>query len=587
MADLSQSSQLADAGVARIRRLKSGERTGGWLLPLLLLLLVLLSLAGPRAWAQSGQVFTGVIGGGGVLTDTSGQFTVAEVNQRFESGQGYVARPEDITPTLPGQATWYRIALPAVTTPTRLILTVPHPGMDRIDFYRPTPDSGWSVDSAGDSIPVSDWPMRNLYPSFRFEVQPGEERNTYMRVQHSQAISLHWEIWDAASFFENSKLLHMLIGAYAGLVLVVVLQAAFHAISWRDAVSLAFAGHVAVALLAQLALTGLTGEYFWPNNAWWNDRAPVVLSMSGLALLHVLVRQLVVERGERWLSHALLAMALAGLLIALGFVAIGRSPFFALTTPYILLSFLLLLAVAGWYAWHRPSVGLWLLVALLAVTIGGVFPVMRNEQLLSMSFATQYGAQFGVGAEIGLLLIALHFRNRQRRDSQLRVGALAKVDPLTGLANHKVMLQRLEQLIQRQKRDPSLGAVVRVRVSNAIEIRQEYGMEAAQAAVVHAGACITGVLREGDVVARHRDGDFVLILGGHTRRDELSDLGQRLIARGLGDSQRLPVNTVLQLKVAIAEAPFRAGDHTALRQALGAALAELSAKPGKALRFIV
>jgi hypothetical protein len=42
----------------------------------------------------------------------------------------------------------------------------------------------------------------------------------------------------------------------------------------------------------------------------------------------------------------------------------------------------------------------------------------------------------------------------------------------------------------RQQRDPGAGAVVRVRLGNAIDIRQDYGMEAAQSAVVQAGACV-------------------------------------------------------------------------------------------------
>ena len=109
----------------------------------------------------------------------------------------------------------------------------------------------------------------------------------------------------------------------------------------------------------------------------------------------------------------------------------------------------------------------------------------------------------------------------------------------------------------------------------------------AQTALVHAGACITHVIREGDTVARHRDGDFVVVLEGHFARDQVSEIGQRLIARGLAPSDILPPGTVLQLKVAVAAKPFKAQGVALLLQALETAVSELAARPGKALRFVV
>jgi GGDEF domain-containing protein len=115
---------------------------------------------------------------------------------------------------------------------------------------------------------------------------------------------------------------------------------------------------------------------------------------------------------------------------------------------------------------------------------------------MALSAATQYGAQIGAALEIPLLLLALYLRSREKRDNQARVGALTRTDPLTGVGNHRVLLQRLDSLLVRQQRDPGAGAVVRVRLSNAIDIRQDYGMETAQSAVVQAGACITALPRK-------------------------------------------------------------------------------------------
>lgn len=521
-----------------------------------------------------------------VVIDASGRQTLEQVQQRFALGEATPASADRIMPAGGGGALWYQLALPAVSVPTPLVLALPHPGMNLVELYRPAADGSWHVERSGDSIAVSKWPMPHLHPAFELVRQPEEARSTYLRVQHSHPISVRWSLWSARDFQESSKRWHFLLGAYAGLVALVIVICAVNAYSWRDSIHFYYAAYVLLIAGGQLSLTGLAGEYFWPDNPWWNDTASNVLPVAGAALGHLFMRELVVGRGARWPTHLMLAMAAVGSVLALGFLFVGRNPFFALSGPYYLASFVIYLGVAVWYAWRIPRVGLWVLAATLVVLAGSVFPILRNMQLVPLSFMTQYGAQLGVAIEIPLLLIALYLRSRDRRGNRARVGAMARVDPLTGAANHRVMLERLHQLLQLQLRDPVVGVVLRVRIGNIQQIRDEYGLQVAQMALVHAGACLNQVAREGDTVARHRDGDFVLILEGQVTRDQISDIGQRLIARGLSPTSLLPPGAVLQLKVAIAAAPFRAAAVGTLLQALDAVVTELAARPGKALRFL-
>lgn len=565
----------------------SEPASGGWRLRWALLLAVLLSapFSVSHAVADTSQQWPGQQGGL-VLIDTSGQQSAEDIWQRFERGEASPIQVDRIMPTGGASSIWYQLILPAVTVPTLRVLAVPHPGMNRVSFYRPLVAGGWSVEQSGDSIAVADWPLRYLHPAFEFVQQPDELRPTYLRVQHSHPINVRWTLWSTRDFQESSKRWHLLLGAYIGLVGLVILLCIVNAYTWRDSIHSYYAAYVAVIALGQMSLTGLAGEYFWPRSPWWNDAASNVLPLAGAAMGHLFLRQLVVERGARWVSSLMLTMAAVGGVLGLCFVFFGRDPFFAFSGPYYIASFVVYLGVALWYAWRIPRVGLWLLAGIVAVLAGSVFPILRNMQLVPLSFWTQYGAQMGAAVEIPLLLIALYLRSRERRDNQVRVGALSRVDPLTGAANHRVMLARLEHLLQHQRRDPEAGVVLRVRIANIQEIRAEYGLQVAQTALVHAGACIAHVVREGDTVARHRDGDFVVILEGRFTREKVAEMGQRLIARGLAPSDILPPGAVLQLKVAVAATPFQAQGVAALLQTLEAAVAELAARPGKALRFV-
>ncbi|MDI1338250.1 7TM diverse intracellular signaling domain-containing protein [Polaromonas sp.] len=546
--------------------------------------------ASPPVLAQTGATpASGWLGRQGealVLVDPSGEQTLAQVQQRFASGEATPASADRIMPAGGAAALWYQLALPAVSVPTPLVLALPHPGMNRVDLYRPAADGGWLVLRSGDSIPVAQWPLPYLHPAFELVQHPQEAGPSYLRVQHSHPISVRWTVWPARDFQESSRRWHFLLGVYAGFVALVLVICTVNAYFWRDSIHFYYAAYVLVIALGQLSLTGLAGEYFWPDNPWWNDVASNVLPVTGAALGHFFMRELVVGRGARWVTHLMLAMGGLGAVLAACFLFVGRNPFFAITGPYYLASFVVYLGVALWYAWRTPRVGLWVLAGVLAVLAGAVFPVLRNMQLLPVSFMTQYGAQLGVALEIPLLLVALYLRTQERRDNRARVEAIARVDPLTGAVNHRVMLERLQRLLIAQLREPASGAVLRVRIGNLQAIRDEYGLQVAQMALVHAGACITQVAREGDTVARHRDGDFVLILKGRVTRDQISDMGQRLIARGLAPSELLPHGAVLQLKVAIAAAPFQAAGVALLLQALDAAVTEMAARPGKALRFV-
>lgn len=570
------------------------------------LLGLLLVLPSSQALSQNGQMFQAspnvqtvpalaprwqhIPGEAAVLVDASGAQTVDQVRARFEAGQGRAANPDQIMPTGGGRALWYQLKLPDVSAATALTLALPHPGMDSVELYRPGVQSdqgaSWQLQRSGDGVAVAQWPVRHLHPAFEFVLRPNEAQPTYLRVQHSQPIGVHWVLWDASSFQEDSKRWHLLLGGYIGLVVLMVLLSVANAWSWRDSIHLYFAAYMLVITLAQLSLMGLAGEYFWPHNPWWNDRASTTLSVASVALLHPLLRQLVMERSARWLSYWLLVMTALGAIVVVGFLAIGRKPFFTLSAPYYLASFASYLGVAAWYAWYRPRVGWWVLAALAALVGGAIFPVLRNLGLMPMTLATQYGAQMGIAIEIPLLLIALYLRGQAWSDNPTHVNTLTRVDPLMGVASHRVMMEQLAQLVLRQQRDPGVGAVLRIRVNNAQAIRQDYGTQAAQSALVQALACVTSVAREGDTVARHRDGDFVLILQSRITHEQLTDIGQRLIAHGLAENTNLPPGAVLQLNIAVAQAPFRAPDASSLLQTLGAVLAELGSRPGTALRFV-
>ena len=561
------SGQLRDASLAK-----------RWLVALLL------AFAAGAANAQAeGPVWQGEALPGRYWVDEAGTATLDTVRAIMNAGGGQAADTNMIMPLGGGRAVWYRLQLPAVRQLARGVITVPHAGMDSVDLYFPDEAGRFAVMRAGDRLPVSQWAVRYLHPAFIFNMAPGPAPEAYLRIQHSQPVGVRWEFWDVRSFNEVNKQWHMFLGAYLGIAILVVLLSCANAFSWRDPIHLYYAGNVTLVALTQLSLTGLAGEYFWPDNAWWNDIAAVVLPALAIAASAWLVRQLVIERGMRLMPGVMLAYSCVGVLIAAGFLLAGRDPFFKPFNVYLLVGVVLLIGTLAWFTARRPQVGGWVLAGFLILLLAALLPVLRNFGVLPTSFATQYAPIIASAIDFPLVLTGLYFRSRERRDNRMRLAALTHTDPLTGVGSHRVLLERLAEMLRRQRPAAPRGAVLRVRVRNAAELQNNWGTEAGQAALVRAAECVAKEASEGDTVARHREGDFVLLLSGPLTREQLAAAGRNIIARGLKFSGRLPPGETLRLQVAAARSPFTESTAEGLLAALDEALSDPEIRPYRAL----
>jgi GGDEF domain-containing protein len=275
-------------------------------------------------------------------------------------------------------------------------------------------------------------------------------------------------------------------------------------------------------------------------------------------------------------------------LMVVAFLVAGRENVYRAPSIFALPGLLVLLGVIVWYSRRQPKVGLWILAGMAFLMAGALAPLVHNLGLIEASFVTEFGPQLGGAAEVPLLLIGLFFRSRERRANLERLQAMAHTDPLTGLANHRVLQRRLEAALSQARKDPLAGAVLRVHVGNLADIHAEYGREAGEAALVRAGECVAKEAREGDLVAREQGDDIVLVLGGHPTQGQTAIAGRNVIARGLKFSGRLPPGVTLKLRVAGFAPPLPAsGDPAGLLQTLARLLLDIENDPhGRALRFV-
>jgi diguanylate cyclase (GGDEF)-like protein len=115
-----------------------------------------------------------------------------------------------------------------------------------------------------------------------------------------------------------------------------------------------------------------------------------------------------------------------------------------------------------------------------------------------------------------------------RRQSQLQ--ALADTDPLTGLANRRAFLARLEQEVKRARRYGTPLACIMVDLDHLKPVNDRFGHAAGDRAISSLAAVLRSELRETDFGARYGGDEFVMLLP-HTTAAEGRALAERVCER--------------------------------------------------------
>jgi chemotaxis family two-component system sensor kinase Cph1 len=114
----------------------------------------------------------------------------------------------------------------------------------------------------------------------------------------------------------------------------------------------------------------------------------------------------------------------------------------------------------------------------------------------------------------------------QRVQSQL--AELAMHDPLTGLPNRRLLMDRLEQELARTRHTEQL-AVIFIDIDHFKAINDGFGHPAGDAALTHVAAALTGSARSGDTIARIGGDEFVVLCENVSGEDAIA-LANRILA---------------------------------------------------------
>ena len=116
------------------------------------------------------------------------------------------------------------------------------------------------------------------------------------------------------------------------------------------------------------------------------------------------------------------------------------------------------------------------------------------------------------GAPHAQRLVALSRDITERKQSEARTHQLAYFDPLTGLANRRMLLDRLDNALAWARNSHEVGALLFIDLDNFKQINDARGHRLGDALLLQVALRLEGLLRPGDTLARLGGDEFVLLL---------------------------------------------------------------------------
>ena len=252
---------------------------------------------------------------------------------------------------------------------------------------------------------------------------------------------------------------------------------------------------------------------------WWLGDA-----VGDIVVAPALILWIGVKSQARWSRQQLLeALALIVVTLLVTFALFGGlfpSRHYPLTV--------LLWPVMIWVAFRfgpRESATAMVLVSLIGITrtLRGVGPFSvytPGESLVLLQVWT------GITAATSLVLAAVVAVQRELQGTWKE---LAVTDPLTGLANHRQLIQSLEAEIRRSRRTGQPLAVVLLDLDGLKQINDRHGHLAGSLAIRRVAEALLGSCRATDTAARFGGDEFALVL------PETGEAAAWHVARGVQD----------------------------------------------------
>ncbi|RLT93784.1 diguanylate cyclase [Ketobacter sp.] len=337
---------------------------------------------------------------------------------------------------------WFRFKVKNTANSTQSAnIEIGYTVLDNVDVYVEQADRETLLYELGDKHPFHDRLVEHRNFVVPLNLEANSAATYYLRIQTTSSMQVPLFLWRDASLLKNSQAEMLGLGIYFGTMGVMVLYNLFVFFSVRESNYLYYVLYVASVSLFFASLSGISFQYLWPNNTWWNDQS-IVFFLACVVLFAALftIRFLRIEETFPRLHHVGTAVVLISALIAASTLLFDYRTMIAVVITWAIIGITLALGV-GMYRWVLgDSSAKYYCISWFTFLIGGIILALNKFDVIPRNFLTENATQFGSAMEVILLSFALadrlNIEKRRRFEAQLhaleneRVARLAQAEAL-------------------------------------------------------------------------------------------------------------------------------------------------------------
>ncbi|MCP5018157.1 MAG: diguanylate cyclase [Ketobacter sp.] len=365
---------------------------------------------------------------------------------------------------------WFRFNIENSTNKRQLTnIELGYTVLDFVDVYIVQPNKETRLIELGDKHPFPERLVDHRNFIIPMDLAAEASATVYMRIQTTSSMQVPMFLWRDHSLLKITQSQMLGLGIYFGTMGVMVLYNLFVFFSVRESNYLYYVLYVASIAMFFSSLSGISFQYLWPNNIWWNDQS-IVFFLSCVVLFAALftIRFLrIAETFPRLKYVGTLVVVISAAIVACSLLFEYRT-MIAVVISWAVVGITIAIVI-GMYRWMLgDSSAKYYCISWFTFLIGGVILALNKFDVIPRNFLTENATQFGSALEVILLSFALadrlNIEKRRRFEAQLhaleneRVARLAQAEALQQEKNAR---QAQEQALihEREAREAQASAL--------------------------------------------------------------------------------------------------------------------------------
>lgn len=404
---------------------------------------------------------------------------------------------------------WFRLRLKNDQDPedglTNWLIELDYPFLDHIEYYPPLNGDSYNQIITGDDYPfdVRDFNMHSYL--FTLRLPPGTQRDIYFRVETSTSLQMPLELWAANDFIEASARQQYWLGAFYGIMLVMILYNFFVYLSVRERAYLHYIGYMAGIATVNMIISGVAFQRLWPAYPQLANISFALFAPLTFMFALSFTRSFLQTKQYYGAFDKVLLLLFAVSTIALSFPWLLGQHLSTIISVFLPIPVCIGIFATGIYGMMLKQRRAYFFMAGWSfLIVGFIARSLLQFDLIPHSFAAEYGVQLGATFEVILLSLALADRiNREKADRIYAVEASLDAisrqreteqalafqslhDPLTGSPNRLLCQQRIQETLASSNPSDSKVVVCTIHLNNFNDINFTLGHQASDQILIEA-----------------------------------------------------------------------------------------------------